>query len=212
MSPLTASIALLLATALPQTTPPAATTSTTYHSDVLHFDYTYSSSFTTVTSAADEALKTEKDKSTGVAKAAIDCITLPVTATDSSNGFRMILIMRMDGACLGTTTPASKLGAVTNSALTQSLTRFGDPQMGKPADYKLSGHPASTLSGSVKSEKYGLTFYGTASCLLQGNDVVCWEFLASDCSQLPELMANPIQFEGQPKAALIPQTFAPPCQ
>ena len=71
---------------------------------------------------------------------------------------------------------------------------------------------ASTLSGSVKSDKYGLTFYGTASCLLQGNDVVCWEFLASDCSQLPELMANPIQFEGQPKAALIPETFAQTCE
>jgi hypothetical protein len=207
---------LLFAGAFPQkaSTPTPATppATTNYHSDILRFDYTYSSSFTTETNAADEALKAEKDKSTGVMKAAIDCITLPLTATDSSNGFRMILIMRMDGACLGSTTPPSRLGAVTNSALTQSLKRFGDPQMGAPADYQVIGHPASTLSGSVKSEKYGLIFYGTASCLLQGSDVVCWEFLASDCSQLPALMANPIQFEGQPKAALIPETFTPPCQ
>lgn len=212
MTPLTASLALLLAAAVTQSTLTPSSPTTTFHSDTLHLDYTYGSSFAAMPAVADQALQSEKDKATGVTKAAMNCITLPLTATDSSNGFRMILIVRMDGVCLGSTTPSSGLGTVTTSALTQSLLRFGDPQVGTSADYQVAGHPASVISGSVKSEKFSATFYGTASCLLQGADVVCWEFLASDCSKLPELMANPIQFNGQPSEALIPEKFAQTCK
>src|ERR1700679_4009170 len=171
MTPLTASLALLLAAAVPQSTLTPSSPTTTFHSDTLHLDYTYGSSFAAMPAVADQALQSEKDKATGVTKAAMHCITLPLTATDSSNGFRMILIVRMDGVCLGSTTPSSGLGTVTTSALTQSLLRFGDPQVGTSADYQVAGHPASVISGSVKSEKFSATFYGTASCLLQGADV-----------------------------------------
>jgi hypothetical protein len=212
MSPLTASIALLLAVALPQTTPTPSSPTTTFHSDILHLDYTYGSSLIATPKAGDQAIQSEKDKSTGTEKAAIDCITLPLTAIDSSNGLRMILVMRMDGTCLGRLTTASGLGAITTSALTESLKRFGDPQMGTSVDYQVAGHPAAVLSGSVKSDKYNASFYATASCLLQGADVVCWEFLASDCSKLPALLANPIQFNGQPAQALIPEKFAQTCK
>jgi hypothetical protein len=206
--------------ALPQSTPPAtkpappatSTPTITFHSDVLHLDYTYSSSLTARPDVADQAIQAEKDKSTGATKVAMSCITLPLVTTDASNGLRMVLIMRMDGACLGHASSASELGTVATSALTQSLLRFGNPQVGSSTSYQVAGHPASVISGSVKSEKYGTTFYGMASCLIQGGDSVCWEILASDCSKLPELMANPVKFDGQPAEALIPEKFAQSCK
>jgi hypothetical protein len=219
MTDLIGLLALLFAAALPHqavtsttSPPPSSSSTTTYHSDVLHFDYAYDSSLVAAPSAGDDAIKTEKDKATGAEKATIDCITLPLTAIDSSNGLRMALVMRMNGVCLGATTPASGLGTVTTSALTESLTRFGAPQMGTTVDYQVAGHSASTLSGSVKSEKYGVTFYATASCLLQGSDVVCWELLASDCTRLPEMMNYPITFDGKAAEPLIPAKFAPVCK
>jgi hypothetical protein len=212
MTPLTASVALLLAAALSQSAPTPSSPTTTFHSDILRLDYTYGSTFAAMPAIADQALQSEKDKATGATKAAVSCISLPLTATDSSNGFRMIIIMRMDGVCLGHLPSTSELGSLTTSALTQSLKRFGDPQMGTSADYQVTGHPASVISGSVKSEQYGQTFYGTSSCLIQGADAVCWEFMASDCSKLPALMANPVQFNGQLAAALIPERFAQTCK
>jgi hypothetical protein len=191
--------------------PPTTAASTTFHSNVLHFDYTYSSTLAAAPSAGDDAIKAEKDKSTGAEKSAINCITLPLTAIDTTAGLRMVLIMRMDGICRGKVTAPSDLGAVTVSAFTESLKRFGTPQLGTPTDYQVAGHSASSLSGSVKSEKYAATFYGIATCLLQGSDVVCWELLTTDCAKLPELMSYPVKFEGHPAEALIPAKFAPPC-
>ncbi len=124
----------------------------------------------------------------------------------------MIMIMRLDAACMGSTTSASDLSGLTSSTLSHSLQRFGDPVVGTAGDYQVAGHAASALSGSVKSEKFGATLYATATCLVQGKDTVCWEFLTQDCSKLPALMANPVKFEGQPAEVLIPEKFAPPCK
>jgi hypothetical protein len=213
MSPLTTTIALLLAVALPQSTATPGSPTATFHSDTLHLDYTYAASFTTMPTISDQALQSEKDKASGaVPKAEVSCISLPLTATDTTSGFRMISIMRLDGTCLGRPTTSAELGALTTSTLTQSLKRFGDPQLSAAAYFHVADHAAAVLSGSVKSEKYGTTFYGTASCLIQGSDAVCWEFLASKCSALPELIAYPIQFDGQPAQPLIPAKFAQPCQ
>ncbi|HSY37041.1 MAG TPA: hypothetical protein VK814_14895 [Acidobacteriaceae bacterium] len=213
MSPLTTTLALLLAAALPQSTAPPTSPTTTFHSDALHLDYTYAAAFTTLPTVADQALQSEKDKASGaVAKATVSCISLPLTATDSRSGFRMISIMRLDGTCLGRATTSAELAALATSSLTDSLKRFGDPQIGTAAYFHLADHPAAVLSGSVTSEKYGATFYGTATCLIQGNDAVCWEFLASKCSALPELLAYPIAFDGQPAQPLIPAKFAQACK
>ena len=210
MTPLTTTIALLLIAAQSTATPSSPTA--TFHSEALHLDYTYPTSFTPMPAAADQALQSEKDKATGaVPKAEVSCISLPLTATDSSNGFRMISIMRLDGTCLGRPTTSAELAALATTSLTDSLKRFGDPQVGTAAYFHVADHSAAVLSGSVKSEKYGTTFYGAVSCLIQGNDAVCWEFLTSKCSALPELMAYPIQFDGQPAQPLIPAKFAQAC-
>ena len=210
MTPLTASLAILLAASFQQSTPTPATA--TFHSEPLHLDYTYGGSFTSMPAVADDALKTESGKATGAVKVAISCISLPLVATDPTNGLRMIMIMRVDGTCLGNPPTAADLGTLVTSSLTKSLERFGDPQMGTSTSYEVAGHPAAALSGTVKSSQYGATFYGTASCLIQGKDAVCWEFLASDCSRLPDLIANPIKFDGQPAQPLIPAKFAQSCK
>ena len=213
MTSLTTTIALLLAAALPQSTAAPSSPTATFHSDALHLDYTYSSLFKAMPAVADQALQSEKDKATGaVPKAAVSCISLPLTATDASSGFRMISIMRLDGTCLGRPTTSAELAALATTSLTDSLKRFGDPQTGTAAYFQLADHPAAVLSGSVVSGKYGTTFYGTATCLPQGADAVCWEFLASKCSALPELIAYPIQFDGQPAQPLIPAKFAQACK
>ena len=190
--------------------PPPATT--TFHSDTLHLDYTYPKSLESLASTADEAMKEEQNNETGALKAAVSCITLPLMAADSTGGMRMVLIMRLDGVCLGTTTPVSDLGAVATSGLTESLKRFGDLQVGKPTTYEVMGHSASAIFGTVKSVSYGMTFYGGTSCLLQGKDVLCWEFVVSDCAQLSPLMSYPAQFDGKTAEPLIPANLAPACE
>jgi hypothetical protein len=211
MTPLTTTLALLLIAAQSLATPSSPTA--TFHSDALHLDYTYSSVFKPMPAVADQAIQSEKDKATGaVHKAEVSCISLPLTATDSSNGFRMISIMRLDGTCLGRPTTSAELAALATSTLTDSLKRFGDPQTGAAAYFQLADHSAAVLSGSVVSDKYAATFYATATCLLQGPDAVCWEFLASKCSALPELIAYPIAFDGQPAQPLIPAKFAQACK
>ena len=203
-------IALLLTTAIQTATPSSPTA--TFHSDILHLDYTYSSSLVADPSLGDQAIQSQKDTTTGLVKAATNCVSLPLTAIDSSNGFRMVVLLRVDGTCIGQPTAPSELAALATNTLTQSLQRFGTPQMAASADYLLATHPAAVLSGSVKSEKYGTTFYGTASCTIQGKDAVCWEFLANDCSKLPELIAYPIKFDGESPQPLIPAKFAQPCK
>jgi hypothetical protein len=211
MTPLTTTAALLLLAAQSLATPSSPTA--TFHSDVLHLTYTYSSTFKPLPTVGDNALQSEKDKATGaVAKAEVSCISLPLTATDATTGFRMISIMRLDGACLGRPTTPAELSTLATTTLSDSLKRFGDPQLGTPAYYQIANHSAAVLSGSVVSAKYAATFYGTATCLLQGADAVCWEFLASKCSALPDLLANPIQFDAQPAQPLIPAKFAQACK
>ena len=212
MSPLTTTLALLLTAAVPQSLTTPSSPTATFHSDALHLDYTYSSAFKTMPSISDEAIQSEKDKATGaVSKATVSCISLPLVATDSSSGFRMISIMRLDGTCLGRPTTSAELGALATSSLTDSLKRFGDPQTGSPTYFQVADHSAAVISGSVVSPKYGTTFYATASCLIQGSDAVCWEFMASKCSALPELIAYPIHFDNQPAQPLIPAKFAQAC-
>ncbi len=211
MSPLATSVAPPLLAAQSTATPSSPTA--TFRSDALHLTYTYSSVFKPMPSAADQALQSEKDKASGaVAKAAVSCISLPLTATDASSGFRMISIMRLDGTCLGRPTTAAELSTLAATTLSDSLKRFGDPQVGVPAYYQVSDHSAAVLSGSVTSARYATTFYGTATCLLQGDDAVCWEFLASKCTALPELIAYPIAFDDQPAQPLIPARFAQACK
>ena len=207
---------LLLSAALPfQTaTPPAATapSTTTFHSDTLHLDYTYNSAM--IAMPVDEmaaAVQTEKDKTSGALKATISCITVPLTAVDQEGGIRMVVMIRTDATCLGQSITSGQLPSIATSALTQSLARFGTPQVGTADAYKVGGHDAAALAGSVKSEKYGITFYGVATCTIQGTDGVCWEMISNECSRLPAMMKSPVKFEGQPPDALIPEKFAPAC-
>ena len=125
----------------------------------------------------------------------------------------MVSIMRLDGACLGRPTTSAELSTLGHHhphRLAQALWR--SPTRYRAAYYQLANHSAAVLSGSVVSARYAATFYGAATCLIQGNDAVCFEFLTSKCTALPDLMNNPIAFDAQPAEPLIPARFAQPCQ
>jgi hypothetical protein len=170
-------LTLLLAASIGQKTPPATTT---YHSDSLHLDYNYPTSFTnTAAAVVDQAMEEEKDKAQGVIKAAIGCISVPVTALDVSKGFRMIFLMRMDGQCLGAETSPEALPGVTNSFLSGSLKKFGEPTIGSPSNYEIAGHKAAVITGSVPSKQLGKPLYAAAVCVISAKDVACWQFLTA---------------------------------
>lgn len=204
--------ALLLTVVLTQTTVVPGKT-TTDHSEPLHFDYTYDSALVTMGDVAQDALKSATDESTGVKKAAVACVTLPVTAVDSANGLRMAMIMRMDSKCLGIEIKPEQVSDLAKSSLSEAMHRMGgEPTMGEPNTYELGGHKAAAISATVDSDKYKTTFYGMASCSIQGSDSVCWEFVTTDCSKLAAMIAAPVKFEGKEPQAVIPAAFAIACR
>ena len=196
----------------PAVKPPAPSATTTFHSDILHLDYTYDSALIAAPDVSASSLQGVRNETSGKARQAVDCISMPLTAVNTTNGIRMLLIMRFDSACLASMKLSSNPTKAVTSSFAGSLGRFGDPEVVQAEDYTVAGRSASATSGSVVSAKYGTTVYGAATCLMQGADIVCWEFISNDCSALPALMSAPVKFEDQPAEPLIPNRFAPTCK
>lgn len=193
------------------TQPLAKSPTTTYTDSALHYSYTYASVLVNDPAMAKAALEEEKSKSTGVKRAATECVSSPLVAMDTNDHLHMALIVRIDFDCMGIPVPPTPEG-VALSTLKESLSRFGTPTMDAAVAYKIADSPAEALSGSVVSEKYGATFYGSAACTLIGNSVVCWEFVANECSALPALQASPVTLEGKPATAVIPEKTLAACK
>jgi hypothetical protein len=192
--------------------PASAPATTTYIDHDLHFTYSYASSLVADPETAKAAIEAEKKDSTGVKRAAADCVSTPLMAMDTNEGLRMDILIRMDLTCLGEEIKTDELGPAVGSILKESLARFGTPTLADPASYTLASSPAAAVSGSVASEKYGLTFYGSATCTLAGKNVLCWEFVSNDCAALAPMMAYPVTFDGKPATAVIPEKTILPCK
>jgi len=186
------------------TKPVAAADTVSFRSEPLKFSYTLPAGIHAETNIAEQALKEETDKATGVKKAAAECVSIPLLAMDETENFRMVSVMRMDQTCLGSSTTPSQLGSIATQVLTESLKRLGEPQVGTPLDYKLGEHGASLLVGSAKSEKLGVTFHAAISCALVEKDIACWEFLAVDPAVLAQLTAIPVHFDGHDPLPVVP--------
>lgn len=218
MTTLIKTLAIGIALLLPQATTPvppatAQAKTATFHSDPLQFDYIYDSSLVTQAKAGDDAIKTEQNNSTGATKAAMSCLSLPLTAMNTADGLRMVLIMRMDTKCMGQTVKPESLSVIATSAFSESLHRLGaEPVLSTASSYLVGGNSAAVLSGSVDSKQAGSMVYGIASCALINGDVACWELLSTTCSSLPVMMSYPVAFKGQNPVALIPSKFAPACK
>ena len=193
-----------------QATATPAPATRTFHSADGHFDYTYPANLAVDDKIMTDALKGEKDKAEGdVKKAAIGCITTPLTAMDESNGFQMVVVIRLDGTCLGADLTGDTLPALITPMMTESLTRIGTPTVGKSANYTVSGNSAIALSGTAAVKDSDTIVYGAVTCLSTGKDALCWEFLSDKCATVSSLAAYPIKFEGKEPEALIPATLLP---
>jgi hypothetical protein len=190
--------------ATPAPKPAATPDATPFRSEALHLSYIVPSGLRTESAVADQAIKEEQANSTGVQKAAAQCISLPLLAVDTSETFRMVGIMRMDGACLGVPTTAIPLGPIASSALTESLHRFGEGKVLTAVDYKLGDRAASVIRGSVASDKLGTTMYAAVSCVLLDKDIACWEFLATDPAIIDQMAASPVHFYGHEAIPVVP--------
>ena len=188
-----------------QAAKPATTADTvSFRSEPLKFSYVLPAGIHAETNIAQEALKEERDKATGVKKAAAECVSIPLLAMDETENFRMVSIMRMDQTCLGSSTTPGELGGISTQVLTESLKRLGEPQVGTPLEYKLGDRSASLLVGSAKSEKLGVTFHAAISCALVEKDIACWEFLSIDPATIAQLAAIPVHFDGHDPLPVVP--------
>jgi len=204
---------LLLSSFVLAQTPPADTAkSTIFASEALHLKYTYPSSFQALPGIADSAVKEERGKMQGTERTVAECVSAPFMAMEADTGMRLLLSLRLDGTCLGKDIPLTSVENLSSSALTNSLARFGTPAVDSTSTYTLAGRNAYTVTGTVDSQQYGMTFYGIATCFLQGKDAVCFELLSNKCTNLPDMMSYPIKFDDTPGEALMAAKFAPGCK
>ncbi len=178
----------------------------------MHFDFIYPSTFANANGLVNDALKKEQDKATGVAKAAMDCVSVPITAMDLTNGFNMIMLMQLDEACIGEETAAAELGAGTAAILSESLKQFGKPTISASDDYDIDGHSASTVSATVEAKSLGGVIHAAASCVISGKNLACFEFFSSDCPNVAVLASSTIKFGDNAPAAVIPNRLMPACK
>ena len=151
------------------------------------------------------ALKEESDNAQGIAKTAMACVRSPVMAADPTDNFRMVVLVEIDFTCLGQPATEDALSEVATSTLKESLHRFGDGVLTAPVKYKVGDMPAAFVRGSVKSDKFSTTFYGSTTCVLvDKRKMGCWEFVALKPGDVDTLGAVPVHFDGHEAVALVP--------
>jgi hypothetical protein len=183
-----------------------------YHSDSMNFDFVYPSSFASPKGATDDV--PTKEQSKGTEKRGTDCVTVPVAVMDMRTDFNMIFLKRYDQACLGIEINAAGLSSTAASVLTNTLEKLGKPTLSSSTDYDITGHGASTVSGSVKvpNAKGKSVIYGVASCVISGKNIACFQFISNDCPTLAVLSASTIKFADDVATPVIPAKLVPACK
>lgn len=186
----------LLASAAP---PPHtnATRTTTYHSDAMHFDFTYPATFTS---------NSRKSADTR-------CVSTPIAVMDIRTSFNMIFLKSYDISCLSKDLLEAGPGSAAAKVLKDMLAAFGQPNMNSASSYNVAGHNAAVDTGFAKAAQARgpNTIYGAASCTVTSNNLACFEFLSNDCSNLNTLAASPIRFADHSAVPLIPRKLSYPC-
>lgn len=175
----------------------------------MHFDFIYPSTFKNT--SVDDGVKKEQDKGTGVEKGATNCVTVPITAMDLTKGFSMLMLMRLDEACIGKEMAPAELGAAITSILAESLTQFGKPTMSSSTDYDVDGHSASNVFASVHDETFE-DLHAAASCVISGKNLSCFVFISADCPYLATIAESTVKFGSDAPAPVIPAKLVPACK
>lgn len=194
----------------PATPPPPAAASAPFTVRLIdgHIVYTVPAGLAQQAGIGDAIVKQETDKqgASAVVKAAASCVSLPVLAMDTSENFRMATIMRLDAKCLGTDISKSPLDSLATAALTESLQRMGGGgKLSPPQTYKLGGHDAVAVRGSLRSDKLGVTFQAVVTCTTAQQDALCWEFMSLAPEVMEALITQPVQIDGGAPIPVVPK-------
>ena len=214
MRKLTLCAALLAATVCAQTTAPAPGT---YRNDALGFSYTYPASLQPSAQLNDALTHgiagdpTDPDHDQWV-----KCFTLPLVAgkgLDHPTGgtLGMLVVLRVDHACMGVSTSFDKLGELAQMLL-GVLKGFGRPLTEDAHPYKLDGKEAWFAQGSVAAKALGpdINLHAASTCALVAGSSVCWLLIDSDHKLMPALVASPVTFDGHAPTPLIPKDLLEP--
>jgi len=205
--------ATLCCAQVPAPVPSPEMPATTYHDTIMNFDFVYPSSFHASKGTTGDAPSKEQGKESGTEKAGLVCVSVPVAVMDMSTGFNMIILKRYDNTCLSKEITSAGLGTAVANVLTNTLDQFGKPALNSSADYDITGHSASTVSGSVKVPNASgkSVIYGAASCVIAGKNIACFQFLSNDCPTLAVLSATTVKFADTVATPVMPAQFVPAC-
>ena len=195
---------LTLAGLLSMPSLPADPTVATYHDDVLHFTLTYPSALAASDVTKDVMDKAKAETNNDAQKNAMNCISTPLMAMRQTNDFAMLMILRMDLDCLKAPISASILQPLAQSSLQQGLLRLGLATIGTPVPYKLDGHDAVYLRGTVTDAAGKEMAYGAAACAVVDKTAVCWEAVAVDKAMVSTLSGTTLNFDGHASQPLVP--------
>lgn len=176
----------------------------TYHDDALHFTLTYPATLTPSNAVTQVVEQSKKEMKTDAEKKALGCISTPLMALRETNDFALIMVMRMDLACLNVPPATGILSTLAQTSLRQGLARLGLSTVSAPTSYKLDNHDAVFLRGAVTDEDGKETAHGAAVCSLVEKSAVCWEVVAIDKGNVTSLLASPVGFDGHPPQPLVP--------
>lgn len=210
-----ASLLLVCATALPQTSSPFSLKS--FHDPAPGITYFYPGEFTPM-------MPSPPAKEEG---AAPHCVRTSFTGgSDPAAGNSAFVFSLIDNACPGVLKEAQQLGSFTRAQILRQMKRYGTPViMHEPVRYSIAGHPAAVTlasaqaadtqaAGGQKKNSDGTT-YAAKACMLAGNtghdsapkQVVCFDFTTTRRDLLPRLFAFSAQFDGETLQSLVPGTI-----
>jgi len=205
--------ATLCSAQVPAPVPSPVMAATTYHDAAMNFDFVYPSSFHASKGTTDDAPSEEQGKGSGTEKKGPICASVPVAVMDMRTGFNMIILKRYDNTCLSKEITPAGLGTAVANVLANTLDQFGKPALNSSTDYGITGHSASTVSGSVKVPNASgkSVIYGAASCVLAGKNIACFQFLSNDCPTLAVLSATTVKFADTAATPVMPAKLVPAC-
>ena len=195
---------IALATLLSAVSLPVDPSVATNHDDALHFTISYPTTLTASNMGGEIMDKAKSETNDDARKKAMGCVSTPLIALRQTDDFAMLMILRMDLTCLGIPPTSSVLQPLAQSSLQQGLLKLGLATVGTPAPYKLDGHDAVYLRGTVTDAAGKDKAYGAASCALVEKSAVCWEAIAVDKSMVSTLSGTPMNFDGHASQPLVP--------
>ncbi|MFC6645782.1 hypothetical protein ACFQBQ_09355 [Granulicella cerasi] len=181
----------------------------TFHDAKLGLDYSYPASFQTQDMSS--AIDAEKAKSEGAMKEALGCTTMPIMGLSLESGLQLLILVQLDPKCMGFAATADQLSTFAKGSLNEGLVKLGKPSFSDARTYKMGDADAGMVYATVETPQMPEPMHAAATCALVQGQVICWEFIVSNCSDLAKLTALPVTFKDKPPTPVISKDNLPPC-